>query len=300
MKENLYPQHLTIGSTIGITSPSGSIGPSFVDGATKWFTSRGFNVQIASHALNENGRFCGTIEERLSDIQSMINNPNIDAIFCSRGGYGIVHLLEKLDLSYIRQHPKWLIGYSDITALHLLLLQNGLVSLHAPMAKHLTENGDNKASQYLNDILLGEIPSYSIPSHPLNIEGETEGVLVGGNLAVLASLLGSEYAHIPKGAILFIEDIGERAYAIDRMLWNLKLAKVFDQLSGVIIGQFTDCDEDPKMYESIYASAHSLLKGYNIPIAFNFPGGHVAENYPLMHGAKYKLCVNKKTVVLDI
>lgn len=298
MKANFYPKPLKKGSCIGIISPSGSIDPKFVTDAQANLNNWGFSTEVAPHALGANGRFCGTVEERLSDFQSMIDNPQIDVILCSRGGYGAVHLIEQLKLENLKQHPKWLIGYSDITAFHLLYLANGLVSLHAPMARHLSETPDNEASNYLKQILYGEKPVYNRSSHNLNIKGETTGILVGGNLAVFASLLGSKHTQIPQNSILFIEDIGERAYCIDRMMWNLKVAGVLDRISGLIVGQFTDCDEDPLMYHNIYTSIHQMVKDYNIPVAFNFPVGHVPENYPMIHGATYTFRVNANNVTL--
>lgn len=299
-KHLIFPDRLKEGSLIGIITPSGNIDTVFIDGAEKWFRNLGFEVVVASHARNQLGRFCGTVEERIADFQLMLDSPDIDAILCSRGGYGAVHLLEKLDLSKLKNNPKWLIGYSDITAFHQLLLNEGLASLHAPMARHLTEDPNNAASLLLKDILLGNMPKYHITPHSLNVEGETEGVLLGGNLSVFSGLLGSSYIDVPDGAILFIEDIAERAYCIDRMMWNLKLAGVFDKVSGVIVGQFTDCPEDSKMYYDIYTSIYKMLKPYDIPVVFNFPVGHLAQNFPLVHGANHKLEVSSYGVFLNL
>lgn len=301
MNEHLiFPDKLKEGSRVGIVTPSGCIEPSFIDGAEMWLRNLGFEVELAPHARGENGRFCGTIDERLEDFQLMLDSSDIDAILCSRGGYGAVHLLDRLDLSCLKKKSKWLIGYSDITAFHQLFFQRGFVSLHAPMARHLSEDPNNAASLLLKDILLGNMPQYHVTPHQLNIAGETEGTLVGGNLSVFAGLMGSRYADVPQGTILFIEDIGERAYAIDRMIWNLKLAGVFDKVSAVIVGQFTDCPEDPKMYYDIYTSIYQMLKDYNIPVVFNFPVGHLSQNFPLVHGAKHKLHVSSYGVFLNL
>lgn len=295
----IIPPKIVQGSTVGIVTPSGSIEPAFIDGAITWFENLGLNVKVSSHAYAQNGRFCGTIEERVDDLQSMFDSPDIDVVFCSRGGYGAVHLLRELDLSKFKTHPKWLIGYSDITAFHQLFAKQGVVSIHAPMARHLTEDSNNAASLLLKDILQGNMPKYHITPHQLNVEGEAEGLLIGGNLSVFTSLLGSDYINVPEGAILFIEDIGERAYCIDRMMWNMELAGIFEKVSGVIIGQFTDCDEDPKMYHDIYTSIYQMLKGYDIPLVFNFPVGHLAQNFPLVHGALHKLHVSSYGVFLN-
>lgn len=299
-KHLIFPDKLKEGSRIGIITPSGNVDAAFIDGAEVWFRDLGFEVETAPHANKQTGRFCGTVEERIADFQAMIDSADIDAILCSRGGYGAVHLLDKLNLSRLKDKPKWLIGYSDITAFHQLFMREGFVSLHAPMARHLTEDPNNAASLLLKDVLLGKMPNYHITPHSSNIEGETEGVLLGGNLSVFAGLLGSSYVNVPDGAILFIEDIGEKAYCIDRMMWNLKLSGVLDRVSGVIVGQFTDCPEDSKMYNDIYTSIYKMLKPYDIPVVFNFPVGHLAQNFPLVHGAVHKLHVSSYGVFLNL
>lgn len=296
-----HPAYLKKGDKIGIITPSGSVDPIFIDGAVKWINRCGYEAIVAPHAKGQHGRFCGTIEERLADIQMMFDRDDIKAILCSRGGYGAVQLLDSIEMDGFIKHPKWLIGYSDITALHQLIAQHNIASLHAPMARHMTEDPTNDASLHLIWMLKGKSLDYPIiENHSLNIKGEYEGQLIGGNLAVFASLMGSKYTNIPEGSILFLEDIAERAYAIDRMMWNLKVGGIFNRISGLIIGQFTDCNEDAGMYDDIYTSIRKMIEAYNIPIAFNFPVGHVADNYPLMHGANHKLVVGAENVILKL
>jgi muramoyltetrapeptide carboxypeptidase len=167
------------------------------------------------------------------------------------------------------------------------------------MAKHLTEDSSNDASRYLNDILYGRMPHYVIESHPLNMKGETIGTLFGGNLAVFYSLLSTSYITIPHDGILFIEDIDERPYQIDRMLWTLKFSGVFGRIKGLLVGNFTGCAEGPLMFRSIYESIRSAVEKYEIPVAFSFPVGHTAGNYPLLHGGKVKLSVNSHRSLVD-
>jgi len=298
MKEYLSPNFMEKGDKAVLVSPSGSIDQLYINGAKEVLEGWGLNVEIAPHAQAKAGRFAGTIEQRLSDLQNAMDDSEVKLIFCNRGGYGAVHLLEKLDFGKIKKQPKWLVGYSDITALHSLFLKNGLRSVHAPMAKHLTDDSTDVSSIYLKEQLLYKTPDYELAGDDLNVTGSAQGVLFGGNLAVLYSLTGTDYFYIPQDGILFIEDVGERPYQIDRMMWNLKLAGVFDKIKGLIVGSFSDYEEDPLMYYPVYESIQKLAIQYELPVAFGFPVGHTAENYPLLHGGYVNLDVNKEKVLL--
>ena len=239
-------------------------------------------------------------------LQEAMDDEEAKVIFCSRGGYGAVHLIGKLDFTKFRQHPKWLIGFSDITALHNLFQQNGFASLHAPMARHLTvEPEDDFCTQALKDILFGqalggtEAFSYVCPGHKLNHKGEGKGVLRGGNLSVFYGLRGTPYDIPAEGTILFIEDVGERPHAVERMMYNLKLGGVLDKLSGLIIGQFTEYEENKSLGKDLYGALADLVKEYDYPICFDFPVGHVSMNVPLINGAAVTLKVGKKEVKLS-
>lgn len=298
MKNYISPPLLKKNDKAIIVSPSGSIDPIFIDGAKLVLESWGLEVVESQYARAKEGRFCGTVKQRISDLQQAMDDPDIKMIFCSRGGYGIVHLLEKLNFTEILKYPKWLVGYSDITALHMAFSQRRILSLHAPMARHLTDDADDLASQYMRKQLFEEDQNYTIPVHSLNRNGIAEGYLWGGNLAVLTGLIGTSLANIPDNTILFIEDIGEGAYKIDRMMWQLKLSGILGHLSGLIVGQFADCDEDPLMYSSIYESIKEMVAEYEYPVAFNFPVGHVKDNYPLIYSGKAKLEANTHNVLL--
>ncbi|MDH6355388.1 muramoyltetrapeptide carboxypeptidase [Dysgonomonas sp. PH5-45] len=291
----IYPPALSVGDKVRIISPSGSIDKQYIEGAKHTLQTWGLEVEVAPHAAGRYGRFGGTAEQRLCDIQDAMDDEQVKMILCSRGGYGAVHLLESIDFTKIKKNPKWLVGYSDITALHLLFMQNGLASIHAPMAKHLALDADNESSIYLKDILMNnKVINYNRPFHELNIKGDTEGCLFGGNLSVLAGLIGTPYTQVPKNGILFIEDIGERPYQIDRILWNLKLAGILKQIKGLVVGQFTDYEEDPLMPMTVYENIRAMVSEYNIPVCFDFPVGHVRENYPLVHGGQYFFEVSEK------
>ena len=228
-----------------------------------------------------------------------MDDPEIKAILCSRGGYGAIHLIEKLDFTLFREHPKWVIGFSDITALHNLIQFNGFTSLHAPMARHLTvEPEDDPCTLYLKNILSGKLPEYYSRRHVLNKLGTAHGILRGGNMAVFHGLRGTPYDIPAEGTILFIEDVSERPHAIERMMYNLKLGGVLEKLSGLIIGQFTEYEEDRSLGKVLYAALADLVQEYDYPVCFNFPVGHVTNNLPLINGAEVKFTVGKKSVEL--
>ena len=286
---------------ITIVAPSGKVNPEYVLHSKLVLESWGFNVELGKHVFNEFGRFAGTPEERLFDLQQALDNPENKAVFCARGGYGVVHLLETLSLEQFVKNPKWLIGYSDITALHAKINNEGICSIHAPMSSHLSEeNGNDKASLYLKDILWGKFPSYAIKSHSLNRNGKAKGILRGGNLSVLCGLRGTPYDFPKQNTILFIEDIGEKPYHIERMLYNLKLSGILRDISGLVIGHFSDCDEDESMNKTIYESIADLVSEYNYPVCFDFPTGHVKDNYPLICGNTTNLQVSEKQVKVNV
>ena len=299
MDSLIFPSYLLAGDKIAIVSPSGKIDKSFLKGAKKILESWGFKVSMGKHAGGESGRYAGTIHQRLKDMQEAMDDPDVKAILCSRGGYGAVHLIDKLDFTHFREHPKWVIGFSDITALHNLIQHNGIASLHAPMARHITVEPENDpCSMHLRQILTGTLPEYTCEKHKLNRQGTAQGILRGGNMAVFYGLRGTPYDIPAEGTILFIEDVSERPHAIERMMYNLKLGGVLEKLSGLIIGQFTDYEEDRSLGKELYGALADLVKEYDYPVCFNFPVGHVTNNLPLINGATVELTVGKKEVDL--
>ncbi|WP_074010737.1 S66 peptidase family protein [Lascolabacillus massiliensis] len=297
----LRPAPLKLNDKVVIISPSGKIDESFAKDAASIMDSWGVKTEIGRYALSENGRFSGSVEERLYDLQSALDNPLIKLILCSRGGYGVIHLLDKLDFSSIRKHPKWVIGYSDITALHSALQKNGIISIHGPMAKHFSEEGEEDLSvRYTKSILFGQPVAYEIPTEGydiINRKGRAMGKLFGGNLSVFCGLLGSKYIRIPHRGILFIEDIGEVPYRVDRMIYQLKISGMFSKISGLIVGKFTDYEEDDLMYASLYESIRNVVEDYEFPVCFNFPVGHVKHNLPLLMGEKAELIVGDDRIL---
>lgn len=295
MDKLILPSRLQEKDKVVIVSPSGKIDVKLLAGMKKRLESWGLKVRTARHAGGSCGLYAGTIKQRTADFQKAMDDKDIKAIFCSRGGYGVIHFIDQLDFGQFGQHPKWLIGYSDITALHNLFQTNGYASIHAPMAHHLAlEPDDDLCTLHLKRMLFGEMPSYTCAHHKLNHPGSAKGTLRGGNLAVMYGLRGTPFDIPPEGTILFIEDIGERPHAIERMIYNLKLGRSLEKLSGLIIGQFTQYEEDRSLGKELYHALADILKPYNIPVCFDFPVGHVTRNLPLICGGEVEFIVHKK------
>ena len=267
---------------IRILSPSGVIDPSFIDGAATRLRAWGYIVSEGAHARDTWGRFAGTDEHRLADIADALNDPEVDLILCSRGGYGLQRIIDR-----VPPITKPLIGFSDITALHQAAGLNTQPTLHAIMCKHIaTLPEDSEPILALRKALAGETLNYRWPSHPLNRFGKACAPLIGGNLSVLYGLQATPYS-LPAAqrSILLIEDIAERHYHIDRMMRNLRMSGVLEHLSGLVVGQFSDCDDDPLMSQTVYQTIKEAVADYDYPVIFNAPVGHVERNLPLwIHG----------------
>ncbi|MBV5281501.1 MAG: LD-carboxypeptidase [Paludibacter sp.] len=281
----MTPPYLKPNDQIRVVSPSGNIEPKYIVGAKKTLSSWGLNVTEGKFARTKYGRFAGTEAQRIADLQEALDDPSVNAILCSRGGYGVAQIIDKLDFSIFAKSPKWLIGFSDITILHNAISNLGIASIHGIMAKHLTQfPADSIHVQKCREILFGQMPTYTVPKHRLNKFGIAEGKLIGGNLSVLMGLRGSQFDLVYKNNILFIEDIAERPYHIDRMMQNLRFSGVLAQLSGLVVGQFSDCEEDPLMKKSVAQLIADAVSEYDYPVCFNFPAGHVDDNLPLKMG----------------
>ena len=292
MEQIIFPSPLTKGDKIAIISPASHILPDYVDGACNAITQMGFQPVVSNHCKGQCGGYSGTIEQRLADFLEALHNPEVKAILCSRGGYGVVHLLEYLSADDIAENAKWLIGFSDISALHDAMVASGVASIHASMAKHLTQFGvDDEATVALFNILQGKLPTYQTPSHAFNKPGTASGTLTGGNMAVLCGLLDTDFDLLSRGDILFIEDVGEEVYKIERMLYNLRLSGVLPMIKGLIVGRFTDYRNPDGNGDSMEQMVKRMVEPYDIPVAFDFPVGHVDENMPLIEGAQVTLTV---------
>jgi len=289
------PPYLKPGDKVAIVSPSGAVDQKYIDGAIETLASWQLTPVVSPFARETFGRFAGTDEQRLYDLQQALDDPSIRAVLCSRGGYGMVRIIDKLNFDTFIQYPKWLIGFSDITVLHAAAIHKEVQSIHAIMARGLTEN-DLQADPVvgLQKILFGNTPdSHILSPHVLNRFGESTGTLVGGNLSVLYGLRGTPLDIQPEGKILFIEDLSEKPYHIDRMMQNFKLGGILSQLSGLLVGRFTEMEEDASFGKTLEEIIWSAVEEYNYPVAFNFPVGHIDYNLPIIHGTKIKMTVSE-------
>ena len=293
---------LQCGDRIVILSPSSKVEEQCVRGAAERLLSWGLTVEISPNALSRHANFAGTDEERLADLQAALDDPTVKAILCSRGGYGLVRLLDRLSLVRFAKSPKWIIGFSDVTALHGLLQSAGYQSIHASMTKNLAEQpADDPCVQRLRDLLFSEASTQAItsPALPLNIPGTATGAVRGGNLSVLNGLRATPYDFPAEGTILLIEDIGERPYQVERMMYALRLSGALARLSGLIVGQFTEYTEDRAIGLTLHEMLHSMVHSYGYPVAFDFPVGHTTQNTPLILGSNYELQVTATQTTLQ-
>lgn len=293
----MQPRFLQHGDKIAIISPSSPINPLLIDHTISILQEWGLEPIVGENALNVYGRFAGTKDERISDLQWALNSKDIKAILCSRGGYGLIQIIDDVDFSHFELYPKWMIGFSDITILHSAVAAYDIASIHGSMSKYLCENSESAV--LLRRFLFGEIPDYTIPSNALNRNGMATGNIIGGNLSVLSGLRGTHFEPDFAGKILFIEDIGEEPYNIDRMLHNLKLGGIFEEISGLIVGYFTEYEEDPQMMATLFELIYSIVSEYNFPVCFNFPAGHNPLHYPLFFGVPAILHVKNEEVTLE-
>lgn len=298
LNEMKQPPYLTIGDTVAIVAPSGILKGrnDEVNRAVKLLESWGLNTQIGEHVFNQADHFAGTDAERCEDFQSALDNPKISAIWCARGGYGTVRILDKLDYKKFKEHPKWIIGYSDITALHSQIHNEGYQSIHALMCVSLTKDLEDikETVATFKSTIFGNPVEYEIKGSTYNRVGKTKGQLVGGNLTILHTMLGSNTSIETSGKILFIEEIGEYKYHIDRMLQSLKRAGYFDNCAGLIVGDMSKLRKNTTLWgTSIEQLVLDALSEYNFPIAFNMPAGHEKDNRAMLFGKTVELSVEK-------
>ena len=294
----IQPSYLKAGDTIAIVAPSGVLQNrnSEVEQATTLLKSWGLNVMVGKHVFNKNGHFAGTDAERAQDFQQALDNPKIKAIWCARGGYGTVRILDRLDFTKFRQKPKWLLGYSDITALHNQFHNLGFESIHTIMCTSLTTDlsGIEQSIATFKEAIFGKPLAYTLKGSLHNKTGQVTAPLVGGNLTMLHTMLGSDTSIDLSGKILFIEEIGEYAYHIDRMLQSLKRAGYFDNCKGIIVGDISkvrkNTTEFGRTIEEIILDA---VDEYNFPVSFNMPAGHEKDNRAMILGRTVQLNVTK-------
>ncbi|MDP4207615.1 MAG: LD-carboxypeptidase [Bacteroidota bacterium] len=297
----IAPLPLRAGDKIGIIAPSRKVTSEDLDGSVKFLENLGFRIEFGKNLFASENQFAGTDAERAEDFMEMIRNPEIKAIMCARGGYGTARILDYLDDVVIRNNPKWVIGYSDITVLHSYLSEIvGMQSLHATMPVNFKpELAGTDTWQKLNEVLTGGLPEYRVEANPFNRVGTASGLLTGGNLSVLYSLSGTWCDMDTDGKILFIEDLDEYLYHIDRMMMNLRLSGKLACLRGLIVGGMTDMHDNtiPFGREACQIVADAVAD-YNFPVMFGFPSGHCEPNLPLVMGREMTLEVGTDGGVL--
>lgn len=297
----IMPPYLQKGDAIGIICPSGSMPVDNMQICLEVLQQWGFRIKKGATLGTHFNYFSGTDEERLKDIQTMLDDEEIKAILCARGGYGLSRIIDKIDFEKFIQQPKWIIGFSDVTILHSYLFQkHNIASLHSPMAAAFNNGGsDTEYIQSLLKALSGAPSIYHCDGNRLNKAGSARGELVGGNLCLLAHLIGSESSVDTRNKILFIEDVGEFIYNIDRLMLQLKRAGKLEELTGLVVGSFTDMKDTVIPFgESVYDLIHEKVMDYNYPVCFHFPVGHSSQNYALKHGVVYSLTVTESGVTL--
>jgi len=290
----ITPPNLKPGDTIGIVAPARKIKEADIEAAVKIFEQWGLYIAFGKNLFNQDRQFAGTDKERAEDLQFMLDDPNIKAVICARGGYGTIKTLPYLDFSRFINNPKWIIGYSDITALHAQIHQLGIKSIHGIMPLNFPADGrKNEATESLRKLLFGYKTNCFFKSHPFNKTGETHGKIIGGNLSVIYSITGTKYDIETDHKILFLEDLDEYLYHIDRMMMNLKLSGKLAKLKGLIVGGMTGMNDNTVSYgKTAYEIIQEAVAEYNFPVCYNFPAGHIENNLALTLGATIKLNIS--------
>ncbi len=304
----IVPPYLKPGSVVGITCPAGDITLKEIQPALQQLNNWGFEAKVGDTVGKKDRIFGGTDAERLADLQNMINDPGLGAILCARGGYGAVHIIDQLDFNPLRQHPKWIIGFSDITVILCHIhAQLNIASIHSKMCNSFPEDFAKAEPVQLQSILsikqalAGEPISYPVTPTAINRTGFAEGPLVGGNLKTLETLAGTRSDIDTAGKILFVEDTGEYLYSIDRMFYHLQRTGKLDRLAGLVVGGFKVKPDDPgeEFGKTVYEIISERVKAYDYPVVFNFPVGHQKDNFALKYGITHSLTVKEDLVTLS-
>lgn len=290
-KKMITPPYLKKGDTIAIVATARKNIDDNLKPAISWLKNWGIEVVIGSTIGLDNNQLAGTDEQRAADFQAQLDNPNIKAIWCVRGGYGTVRMIDLLDFTKFKQSPKWIVGFSDVTVLHSHLNTMGYQSIHGIMP--VSSKASEEAKETLRKALFGEHLEYTVPCENMNRLGTARGELVGGNLSILYSLFGSPSAIDCSDKILFIEDLDEYLYHIDRMMMNLKRNGCLESLKGIIVGGMTKMNDNEVPWgKNALEIIDDVTKNYNIPIIYNFPAGHMADNRALIFGKQVSMEVN--------
>ena len=288
------PSNLKQGDKVVILSTARKISEAEIVPAVNVFKEWGLEVILGANLFTEDNQFSGTTEQRISDFQQALDDQSIKAIFCARGGYGTVKIIDELDFTNLKKNPKWVVGYSDVTVLHNHINQNfNIETLHATMPINFSTNTAESLNS-LKKVLFGESLSYDFTTYQMNREGVAEGKVVGGNLSIIYSLTGTNSQIDTKGKILFIEDLDEYLYHVDRMMMNLKRVGILKDLSGLVVGGMSDMNDNAIAYgKSVLEIISEAVSDYNYPVCFGFPAGHIDDNRTLIMGRNATLNVSK-------
>src|SRR5690606_14086209 len=291
----IIPPYLKKGDTVALVCTARKFTPEEAQPAIELLQSWGLNVKLGKTIGLDNFQLGGSDEERANDFQEMLDNPEIKAIWCARGGYGTVRIIDKINFSNFQNNPKWIMGFSDVTVLHSHIQNLGVATLHSIMPFSVPK-ADDKAKESLKKALFGEAISYEVQNSTYNKKGKTTGTLVGGNLSILYSLLGSKSSINTTDKILFIEDLDEYLYHVDRMMMNLKRNGYFDKIKGIIVGGMTDMHDNSIPFgRNASEIILDITQEYNIPICFDFPAGHLSDNRALIFGKEIRFEVGQST-----
>ena len=289
----IQPPALNPGDLIYITAPAKLMDTQAVTYAKKHLEENGFKVLISKNCLGKHHYFSGTDEERLWDLQFGIDHPDVRAILCARGGYGSIRLVDRINWANMLREPKWLIGFSDITVFHHRLNKLGVQSIHGSMPINFEKNTEAALTTLVNT-LKGSWPQFLLPSNQSNKVGIATGNLIGGNLSIVYSMLGTDDQFDFEDSILFLEDLGEHYYQVERMFFALKKSGAFQKIKGLIIGGISELeDTDPPLGRTIEEIVLDQLMFTRIPVLFNFPGGHIEDNRAMVFGKKIQLTVSE-------
>jgi muramoyltetrapeptide carboxypeptidase len=296
----IQPPILITGDTIGITCPAGSIPMEKVQNCILTLEKWGFKVKLGKTVGAKMDCFSASDAERAMELQQMLDDANIKAVLCARGGYGLSRIIDHINFSGFNQHPKWVIGFSDITVLHAAIQKQNTMSIHGPMAAAFNKGAEGEIYiQSLKNILIGENEVIQAAPHLLNKQGSATANLIGGNLCMIAHLIGSKNAMNTKGKILFIEDVGEAHYNIDRLIIQCKNAGILDDLAGLVIGGFTELKDNATDFgATAYEIIHAHISNFNYPVSFGFPISHALDNFAVKEGGIYALEVTKEGSIL--
>ncbi len=299
----IIPPYIKTGSKIRIVSPAGKINEKYILPAVEWLNKQGYKVELGKHVFAKHFQFAGTDKQRLEDLQTALDDPETDLIICSRGGYGTIRIIDKIDLENFQKNPKWLAGFSDITILHSSLNKLGIATIHGAMPRYFFKE-DGIPDENLNSliqILSGKKISYLFQNNGPNRKGSVDAEIVGGNLSIISSLLGTKYEIETNEKILFLEDIDEYLYHTDRMMHQLRLSGKLNNLAGLVLGDFTDMkDNESPFGKNIQEIISEAIEKYSYPVAFGFPGGHAKKNLPLVLGQSWHLETSEKESKLQL